>query len=133
LNDIEDGFIKMYRFLESNKKDFIRLIQNFKDVKVRTVVRPTSRYGELLRSLAHPDLLRNGLDRDMFLHRVWLKSLGVPNFKRLLNYEKEDLHNGDVPIFTSKPGESHLWSSNEIKINCYFKSPAIHVVQDKVN
>ncbi|MED3981254.1 type 2 lanthipeptide synthetase LanM family protein [Priestia megaterium] len=132
LTDIEYGFTAVYRFLSSNKDLFIEQIKKFREVKLRTIVRPTAAYGELLRSITHPDLLRNGLDRDVFLHRLWLKCLGLPQLERLLVHEKNDLHCGDVPIFTTVPCEKHLWSSEGTKISNFFSKTAYDSVLQKI-
>ncbi|MBU5594544.1 type 2 lantipeptide synthetase LanM family protein [Amphibacillus sp. MSJ-3] len=130
--EIESGFIQVYQFLASHKKELIQQLQKFKDVKVRTIVRPTNIYGEFLRSMYHPDLLRDALDRDVFLHRLWIRSLALPKIERLIAYEKNDLHLGDVPLFTSKPGEKDLWSSGGEKISDFFQNTALETVIKKV-
>lgn len=132
LNDIEYGFKAVYRFLASNKHHFTEQIKRFREVKLRTIVRPTAAYGELLRSITHPDLLRNALDRDLFLHRLWLKCLSVPQLERLLVHEKNDLHCGDVPIFTTVPHKRHLWNSQGTKISDFFSKTAYDSVIEKI-
>ncbi|MEC1543692.1 type 2 lanthipeptide synthetase LanM family protein [Bacillus halotolerans] len=130
--EIIDGFTVVYRFMAENKEQLINQIQEFRGATVRTILRPTAIYGEFLRSLVHPDLLRDQLDRKIFLHRLWLKCLNTPIIERVLIDEMEDLLRYDVPLFTSIPGERHLRSSSGRTITDFFSRPAFDLVLDKI-
>ncbi|WP_280771570.1 type 2 lanthipeptide synthetase LanM family protein [Salipaludibacillus daqingensis] len=132
LIEIKAGFISCYDHIASNKTTFASLIDTFENTDVRTIIRPTASYGELLRSMYHPDLLRDGLDRDIFLHRLWLQSLQLPKLERLIPFEKDDLHGGDVPIFTTRPGSPHVWCSGGTVIENVFNESALDKVRLKL-
>ncbi len=133
LDDIESGFAAVYRFLAQHKHTLLQQLRRFEHTPVRTVARPTAIYGELLRSLHHPDLLRDALDRDVFLHRLWLKCLNQPILERLLVHEKDDLLRDDVPLFNSRPGCKHLWSSDGSVIPDVFRQTALQLVEQKID
>lgn len=132
LEQIQEGFTKMYRYLNDHKDAFIQVLNGFWEMPVRTIVRPSMSYGELLRASTHPDLLRDAMDRDLFLHRLWLYCLRFPELERIIVYEKEDLHYGDTPYFTTIPGERHIWSSNGTKIENFFPRSSLSMVIEKV-
>ncbi|AQP98198.1 hypothetical protein AN475_06810 [Bacillus amyloliquefaciens] len=130
--EIIDGFKTVYRFMAENKEQLIAQVEKFGRVPVRTILRPTAIYGEFLRSLVHPDLLRDEFDRKVFLHRLWLKCLNVPKMESVLIDEMEELLRYDVPLFTSRPGERHLWTSNGRVVTDFFSRPAFDLVLDKI-
>ncbi|GIN51001.1 bacteriocin formation protein [Bacillus paralicheniformis] len=132
LSEIVEGFTAVYRFMAANKVELTSQLQGFKQVRVRAILRPTAVYGEFLRSLVHPDLLRDPVDQEVFLHRLWLKCLQVPKMESIIIDEMEDLRRHDVPLFTTRPGERHLWSSNGRVIRDFFLSPAFDLVLEKI-
>src|SRR5581483_6067655 len=72
--DLLAGFRDMYRFLEEHRRALLAAdgpLSWFEGDEVRVVVRATRTYAELLRESFHPDVLRNGLDRDRLFDRLW--------------------------------------------------------------
>ena len=51
----------------------------------------------------HPDYLRDALDLDRLLDRLWVGVENNPHLLRLIKAERRDLIEGDVPIFTTRP------------------------------
>src|SRR6185312_7330982 len=67
LDEMEDGFRQVYRLIEKHRDELLGeggLIDRFADDEVRVVLRNSSAYAELLQEGSHPDVLRDGLDRD---------------------------------------------------------------------
>jgi len=111
---VAQGFEQIYRLLLAQRTAFTAAngpLLRFADDEVRVVVRATRTYALLLQESAHPDLLRNALDRDRLYTRLWKDVATAPRLARLLRAERQDLHSGDVPIFLAKPGATDLWDS----------------------
>src|SRR5699024_5526048 len=70
--DIIIGFEETYSYFMNHKEELLESIDRFKDVSVRQILRGTSRYANLLRISLHPDFMRDGLDREMILGKLWL-------------------------------------------------------------
>ncbi|HEX3789698.1 MAG TPA: type 2 lanthipeptide synthetase LanM family protein [Pseudonocardiaceae bacterium] len=79
--------------------------------EVRTLLRPTHIYSLLLRESFHPDLLRDGLDRDRFFDKLWVSVHDFPYLDRVVGAERADLWNGDIPMFVTRPGSRDIWTS----------------------
>ena len=111
---VAQGFEQIYRLLLAQRTAFTAVdgpLARFADDEVRVVVRATRTYALLLQESAHPDLLRNALDRDRLYTRLWKDVATAPRLARLIRAERQDLHTSDVPIFLAKPGTTHLWDS----------------------
>lgn len=129
----EEGFSQTYHLLMEHREELQEQLMLFAAIPVRRILRPTAVYGELLRNSMHPDFLRDGLDRDIFLHRVWLDTKVRAELIQTSASEKEDLLNGDIPYFLARPGDCDLSDSCGRTIPDFFeKSPLNHVL-DKVS
>ncbi len=71
--DIIKGFEETYFLFMKYKQDMLEQIDSFKGVTVRQILRGTSRYANLLKISLHPDFMRDGLDREMILDKLWLR------------------------------------------------------------
>lgn len=131
--DIIKGFEETYFLFMKYKQDMIDQIDSFKGVTVRQILRGTSRYANLLKISLHPDFMRDGLDREMILDKLWLDTKLNPRLNQVVNSEKEDLFLGDIPYFTSKPESKNMWDSKSRRINNFFKTSALNETKDKIN
>jgi lantibiotic modifying enzyme len=95
-------------------------------------VRSTAIYAVFLQDSFHPDYLRDALDRERLFDRLWVDIEGRPYLSRVIPYEREDLWNGDIPMFTTRPGAYDLWSSSGICIEDFFKQPSMSMVQQRI-
>ncbi len=111
---VAEGFEQLYRLILDKRTAFVAPngpLARFGEVETRVVARATRTYSLLLQESNHPDLLRNALDRDRLYERLWRDVTTSPRLARLIQAERRDLHNGDVPIFLAKPASRHLWGS----------------------
>lgn len=111
---VAQGFAQIYRLLLNYRTAFMAPggpLARFAGDEIRVVARATRTYALLLQESSHPDLLRNALDRDRLYTRLWKDLATAPRLARLLGSERRDLHNGDVPIFLTRPAVTHLWDS----------------------
>jgi type 2 lantibiotic biosynthesis protein LanM len=100
-------------------------------VEVRHIARATQRYALLLEESHHPDFLRDGLERDKVLDHLWSEARVMPALRGLVPHEHADLRLGDIPIFSARPGERHLWSSTGECIPDYFERDSLGGVLER--
>ncbi|QRN93727.1 type 2 lantipeptide synthetase LanM family protein [Archangium violaceum] len=130
--DIVQGFEETYRLLMRHREELGPRLQDFADVEVRHIVRATQRYALLLQESVHPDFLRDGLERDKVLDNLWAEATLWPSLRRLVPYEHADLRLGDIPMFTTRPGQRHLWSSTGECIRDYFAHDSLGEVRERL-
>jgi type 2 lantibiotic biosynthesis protein LanM len=117
---IEAGFVRMYRLLERFRAELLAEsgpLERFAADPVRVLVRNTQQYALLLNESFHPDMCRDALDRDRLLDRLWRGVALCPTLARVLPSEQRDLIQGDIPLFTGRPGTRDLWDSREERIS----------------
>ena len=86
----------------------------------------------LLHESYHPDFLRNTLDRDYFFDRLWQRVPEQPFLKKVIAVEQEDLHNGDIPLFTTTPSTRDIYSSKGTCIPDFCSVPGIEPVKERI-
>ncbi|MEQ9672108.1 type 2 lanthipeptide synthetase LanM family protein [Coleofasciculus sp. G2-EDA-02] len=116
---IATGFTEVYQLLLNHRDELLSehgIVAQFAEDEVRVILRPTQTYGLLLQDSFHPDLLRNALDRDRFFDRLWQEVPRRPNLIKVIPAERDDLWQGDIPMFTTRPNSRHLWRSTHPSI-----------------
>jgi type 2 lantibiotic biosynthesis protein LanM len=88
------------------------LLAPFAADPMRVLVRPTRVYASMLDESTHPDVLRDGLDREAVFGLLWARSAGDPVRLRLVAHELRALWAGDVPAFTTRPESRSVWSAD---------------------
>ena len=123
-----EGFTYTYRLLLAHREELLseegplfRLRQD----EVRVILRPTRTYAQLLFESHHPDVLRDALERDQLFDRLWVPVPSVPHLERVIMAEHEDLLQGDVPIFTTRPDSRDLWHAGHEPLPDFFADPPI--------
>ena len=96
---------------------------------MRVVLRATRGYHLLAAAGHHPDLLRDGLDRDRHLDRLWLGVGERPWLERTVPFERRDLAVGDMPYFTARPGARDLWTSGGERLRGLVAEPPLAAVR----
>lgn len=132
LSEIKQGFRKAYQIIIANKSRIKQLIGEFGNDRVRVILRNTRSYVELLRTLKHPDLLRDELDHKVVVHRLWLQCLANREHLNFVKYELRDIEAGDVPYFYTYPASKDVWASNGDVISDVFRNSGIEIVMDKI-
>ena len=130
------GFRWVYRLIQQRRDELQArggILDRFGEDEVRFLARATATYAVLLGACQHPDLLRNGIDRDQLLDRLWLGAAQQTRLIRLIPAELRDLQRGDVPVFTSRPNSRDLWTSEGERIAEVFEQPALELVREELN
>jgi len=125
------GFKEAANILIENKQELLNdngPIASFKNVEIRIVNRPTQYYGNFLLESNHPNYMKDWLDKEQLLDRVWFTILD----HRPIPYEIESLSEGDIPMFITKPNSHSLISSNGDIIPNYYKQTSYDLSMEKI-
>lgn len=108
-----DGFRAGYNAISEHRNELLGeggLLWLFAADEVRVVPRPTWTYTTLLDESTHPDLMRDAAERHQVLSLLRTPLLGVPALPGVEDEEIAELWCGDVPVFSTRPGGTELWS-----------------------
>ena len=128
---IIEGFKHVAQIILDNKSELLSEngpLAKFKDIDIRIVVRPTQYYGNFILETQHPDYMRDCVELEKLLDRLWFTVLDT----RQIPFEKKDIFNGDIPIFTTKPGSRDLFASSGEKIPNYFEKPSYDISVERI-
>ena len=95
---------------------------------LRFIARATDLYARMLYDSFRPELLRDALERERHLDRLWVGIRWQPALARLIPAERADLLRGDVPFFTARPGCRDLFTSQGEAIPGFFQESSLEVV-----
>ena len=129
------GFTRMYDLLRSHREELLYddgPLSRFSQDEVRIVPRATRGYGVLLSQTAHPDYLRDALDLDRLLDRLWVGIEDNSHLLRLIKAERCDLMAGDVPIFTTRPVSKDVFTSTGEKVDSFFARTGLELSRETV-
>ena len=134
---IISGFTRMYDLLCAHKDELLSPgeagpLARFAQDEVRVVARATRGYGVLLSQTLHPDYLRDALDLDRLLDRLWTGVEDNSHLLRLIKAERRDLMEGDVPIFATRPASSDLFTSAGDRIDDFFPNTGIALSRETI-
>lgn len=130
------GFSAVYRLLMQRRDELLAPggpIARFAGDSVRCVLRPTSIYGSLLAESFHPEYLRDGLERERFLDRLWLGAENAPHLERVLASERADLEELDVPVFTTRPESRDVWDARGVRIGAFLGKSGLQLVTERLH
>ncbi|MFL5349041.1 MAG: type 2 lanthipeptide synthetase LanM family protein [Hyalangium sp.] len=109
---VVEGFSELYTLLLGKREELLGEhgpLRGLVDAEVRVLLRPTFIYKAMLIECNHPDLLRNALDRDRFLERLWLYQDRLPYVTQVSHAERQAIERGDVPLFSTYPNSTSVW------------------------
>jgi type 2 lantibiotic biosynthesis protein LanM len=134
-DEIIGGFEKVYRLLLERRAELLAEdgpLARFSCVEVRTILRPTKSYATMLHESFHPDLLRDGLERERFFDRLWVGIEARPHLTRAISAERQDLLRGDVPLFTTRPDSRDLFTSRGERVADFFGVTGMELVRRRL-
>jgi type 2 lantibiotic biosynthesis protein LanM len=132
---LEDGFRRSYGLLLEHRAELLArggLLERCGDDVVRYVARPTRTYAILLQQSLHPDRLRDPMEQKALFDRLRVGTAHHAALASLLPHEREELDNGDVPIFMSRPASCDLWASSGERITGFFEGSGIARVRQRL-
>jgi type 2 lantibiotic biosynthesis protein LanM len=135
LADVEAGFVEVYELLAARRGELLAPggpLARFARDEVRVILRPTSRYGELLDEGTHPDVLRDALDRDRLFDGLWEVVPHRPELAPVVPVEIEALWRGDIPLFTTRPGSRDLWADDGRRFAGFFPATGMQQMHERL-
>lgn len=132
LDDFDAGFCEAYEHFTRRRQELSALVMAFADHEIRLLRRDTRDYATLLRSSFHPDLLRDALDRDRHLDRLWAPAAHDESMLPFIAHERRDLWNNDIPLFTTRPKTADVVGTDGTSLGNLVEGPAIEAVLAKI-
>ncbi len=129
------GFSQIYNIVREHRRELLAehgLLYQFADDHVRFIWRNTSDYYKVLRHCTQPDAMRNALFQEQRLDLLWGKAVNNQQLSRLIVSEKQDLSQRDIPIYSAKPGATHLWSGRGECFPHIFEQSALDQAREKI-
>ncbi|MFJ9772426.1 type 2 lanthipeptide synthetase LanM family protein [Kitasatospora sp. NPDC101157] len=133
LAELEAGFTEAYRLLAADKPQLRKMISAFAADETRLLRRDTFEYRTLLNTACHPDLLRDALDQDRHLDRLWALVGWEEQTLAFVEHERADLWRGDVPVFTIRPDSVDARSSTGAPVPGVTDRPALELALAKAD
>jgi type 2 lantibiotic biosynthesis protein LanM len=136
VESIVTGFARMYELLRAHRDELLSEagpLNHFARDEVRVVARATRGYGVLLSQSLHPDYLRDSVELELLLDRLWVGVEENSHLLALINFEHRDLMQGDIPIFTTQPASSDLLSSRGEKLHAYLTKSGLELAREVVD
>ncbi|HEX6095085.1 MAG TPA: type 2 lanthipeptide synthetase LanM family protein [Thermoanaerobaculia bacterium] len=99
---LEAGFRRLYALLAANADAFVEQLDAFAGRETRLLFRNTMQYSTVLLESFHPHALGNALERDRLYDSLWLFHALRPFLRSIAEWERADLHNGDIPLFVTR-------------------------------
>ncbi|MEX1364189.1 MAG: type 2 lanthipeptide synthetase LanM family protein [Nannocystaceae bacterium] len=133
--DLAAGFDAVYRALMEHREALLAEggpIEAFAGDEVRCVLRATHGYGSILTEAYHPDHLRDGLELDRLLDRVWVGIEATPQLLRVVGHERADLEHGDIPLFTTRVNARDLWSASGQRVADALPATGLQQVRERL-
>jgi type 2 lantibiotic biosynthesis protein LanM len=131
-DSIANGFASTYRLLVAYRGEMLTILRRFSHDEVRVIARPTQTYATLFQESFHPDVLRNEADRAAIFDGLREAVVARPALNNLIPAERNDLLQGDIPLFTTRPASRLLWTSTGEIIENYFHEPGIALVERRL-
>jgi type 2 lantibiotic biosynthesis protein LanM len=132
---LRSGFASTYRLLLAHRDELLAPdgpIHRFAVDPIRVVLRPTRQYALILSESHHPDVMRDAVERDRLIDRLWVGIPARPELERVVRWEHDDLVNGDVPLFTSTPASRDLATTHGTVIPDYFRRSGLGCALERI-
>ncbi|MEA5617255.1 type 2 lanthipeptide synthetase LanM family protein [Cronbergia sp. UHCC 0137] len=130
---ITEGYSGVYLILLQHRRELVDILARFAEDEVRVVMRPSRTYALLLRESYHPDVLRDGLERDRLFDKLWVDVQNRPILSQIIHSESQALWQGDIPLFTTYPHTRDLWSQNtDLHLPNFFAQSGMELVHQRL-
>lgn len=137
VEDIVQGFKKMYTIFEKRRKDLLKAgsaLEKCAKNPSRFIARPTRFYDYLLQRLKEPQLILHAEERgkEFSLLSSYLTDEGKKHLQAMIEAEKYALLERDIPLFLTLPTSCHLYLEEKIVIeNVLIQSP-FAIVRERI-
>ncbi|WP_105996298.1 type 2 lanthipeptide synthetase LanM [Staphylococcus agnetis] len=127
--DIVSGYDDFIKFTVENKESFIKKLNDFRNQKVRVLLKGTEKYASMIRYSNHPNYNREMKYRERLLMNLW--AYPYKN-KEVVKSEIEDLIFNDIPIFYSYPNSRDIVDSKGNTYVNYLSETGIQKSIDRI-
>jgi type 2 lantibiotic biosynthesis protein LanM len=135
VEDILSGFASTYWLIWQHRDELLAPtgpLACFAGDETRVILRGTQSYAMLLQESYHPDMLRDALERDRLLDRLWEAVSALPHLARVISAERAALLMGDIPVFLAKPGSHHLGTGTGQCLPDFFVETGLDLVRRRL-
>lgn len=130
---ILQGFEEMYRLIIKYRAEYLSLqLLPFEQDEIRMILRNTRTYGLLLAESYHPERLQDALERDMLFDHLWERAASQPGLRQVIAAERLDLEEGNIPLFTTRPASTDIFTSRGERITGFCVEPSIEFVKRRI-
>lgn len=129
------GFAGTYRLLYDQRDALLSPsgpVRAFAHEEVRVLLRSTHFYGTLLEESFHPSVLGDALSRERLFDRLWEEADHRPNLEQVIEAERRDLWDNDIPHFVTRPDEVDLWTSRHERLPAFFEKSGLQRASEKI-
>ena len=133
---IQEGFVALYQLLMQRRTELLNPngpVARFAQDDIRILPRSGYRYSLLFEDSFHPDFMRDALDYERFLDRLWLAVEHEPTLARLIPYEKADLRSGNIPLFTARADSRDAYNSSGQRIPNFFRQSGLEATRQRIS
>lgn len=130
---LKQGFRQAYTYLMLHKGAYLEQLQTFKKDAIRLLFRPTVAYAHLLKEGLHPDMLGETASAERLMANLDLVANDYPECGIILEAEKSDLRQGDVPYFQTSAEGIDLWHNGHCLDNAFFKQSGYQLAVEKIS
>jgi type 2 lantibiotic biosynthesis protein LanM len=130
--DLTAGYAEMHHLCLSRRDALLAddgPLARFRGDPVRVLVRSTVTYTTLLQTGYHPDMLRDGLERDRHFDFLWRRVAETPALAAVVPAERRDLWHSDVPYFTGRTDAPTLYDSDGRRVPGFPVGPGLDLVR----
>lgn len=97
------------------------------------ILRATRVYALLLFQSGHPQHLGNALEHERVFDHLWDAVIYEPHLRRVIVAERQDLQQGDIPMFTTCPSSRNLLSSQGQLIEDFCSEASMELVRRRLD
>jgi type 2 lantibiotic biosynthesis protein LanM len=105
VDDLAEAFRAAYRRIAECRGELLAeggLLDRMAGDEARVILRSTRTYGNLLQESFHPFHMREALERDLHFDHLWQGAAMSPILETVLTAEREELLEGDIPLFSAR-------------------------------
>lgn len=129
---LKHGFERTYRAILRDRDELRALLGMFEHDTIRILIRHTLAYSQLLDEGRHPNLLASPAAFTTHVARLEQAVADYPPLAGLVGYEKRDIGNGDIPLFTTTAASLDIRASEQDVVTGYFAKSGMDAVREKI-
>lgn len=131
--DVLAGFTEAYQLCQEHAAELAEgPLASFRGDRVRVVVRHTAWYAAILSMSFHPDVLRDGLDREQLFDTLWREAPRSPVLAACAEHERADLWCNDIPLFATATDSTALLDSEQRPVPGLTLTPGIECMLSRL-